>query len=172
MVKQFRDTYYFVSDDGKVYSNYFGDMRLRKSFIKKDNYENILLIINKKMKIFYVHRVVAECFLDNYSEKLEVNHINHIRNNNEIKNLEMVSHKENIIDSIKFRNINDLTKPRDIKKYKEYQKEYQKTYRLENKYKEYQKEYQKQYTKLNRKKLNEYQKEYYHNVRKKKKEVI
>ena len=41
------------------------------------------------------HRLVAECFLENYSEKLEVNHKNNIRYDNRLENLEMCTREYN-----------------------------------------------------------------------------
>lgn len=52
----------------------------------------------------YNHRLVAECFLDNYSEELEVNHKNYKKYDNRIDNLEMVTASENTIHS--YKNVN------------------------------------------------------------------
>lgn len=41
-------------------------------------------------KTTLVHRVVAETFLDNWSEDLTVDHINGIRNDNRVENLQML----------------------------------------------------------------------------------
>ena len=51
--------------------------------------------ISKKL-----HRLVAEHFLDNYSEDLTVNHIDFNKSNNKLSNLEMMTVKENVIDYI------------------------------------------------------------------------
>lgn len=50
---------------------------------------------NGKRKNFSVHRLVAKHFLENYDEKLQVNHIDGNKENNSINNIEMVSDKEN-----------------------------------------------------------------------------
>ena len=48
-----------------------------------------------------VHRLVAEAFIPNTDNKEEVNHINSIRNDNRISNLEWVTHSENMKHSYK-----------------------------------------------------------------------
>ena len=48
------------------------------------------------MKKKYIHRLVAEAFIDNPLNKKEVNHIDSNPSNNSVENLEWVSHKENM----------------------------------------------------------------------------
>lgn len=47
----------------------------------------------------YVHRLVAEAFIDNPDGLLEVDHINRIRNDNRIENLRWVNRQSNIENS-------------------------------------------------------------------------
>ena len=70
-------------------------MKQRNSF----GYSKIQLRKNKKYKWFFVHRLVAMMFLNNYDEKLQVNHKNGIKNDNRVENLEMVTASENQIHS-------------------------------------------------------------------------
>lgn len=62
-------------------------------------YSKIQLRKNKKYKWFFVHRLVAMAFLNNYNENLQVNHKNGIKNDNNVNNLEMVTASENQLHS-------------------------------------------------------------------------
>lgn len=54
-----------------------------------------IIAINGKRKGELVHRLVALHFIDNPEGKPEVNHINHIRDDNRVENLEWVTKSEN-----------------------------------------------------------------------------
>lgn len=86
---------YQISNLGNVKSLITNKVLLTQ--IDKYGYNNI--IINKKY--FFIHRLIAIHFIDNPLNKPQVNHINGIKNDNKIENLEWVTSKENINHSYK-----------------------------------------------------------------------
>jgi hypothetical protein len=88
------DYNYMITKSGKVYSN------ITKKFLKlmtnKNCYQYVTLCKNKIKKNFYVHRLVAETFILNPLNKKYVNHKDRNKSNNDINNLEWVTHSENV----------------------------------------------------------------------------
>lgn len=84
---------YLVSTNGDIKSNYSN--KIIKPRKDKDGYHIINLYKNKVCKTFKVHRLVAEAFLDNPYNYKEINHINEIKNDNRVENLEWCSRKYN-----------------------------------------------------------------------------
>ena len=80
---------YEISSNGKIRNK---NKKELKTFFDKDGY----VCIKIHDRHYKLHRLVAKAFLNDYSEKLEVNHINGIKSDNNINNIEMCSHKQNI----------------------------------------------------------------------------
>ena len=107
-VKGFEDKYQ-VSNLGRVkskerYLNNNGGMQKvyekilsqHRQYGKSDNeYMGTTFSIKHKTINKLVHRLVAQAFLDDYDEKLEVNHKDGNKTNNNINNLEMMTRSEN-----------------------------------------------------------------------------
>ena len=85
---------YAANEDGEI-------MNIRVKNVKKGNLSNsgylmFTIRLNKnKCKTYLSHRFVFECFYGLIEKNKQINHINFIRNDNRIKNLEIVSSGEN-----------------------------------------------------------------------------
>lgn len=102
---------YSVSNLGRVMAHRrsvaFGNtVRMTREHVlsQKDNgtgYLKVSLNIGNKRKSMFVHRLVADAFLEKpVCGKYEVNHIDYNKHNNEVSNLEWVTRADNIKHSI------------------------------------------------------------------------
>ncbi len=73
-----------------------GHHKLLKTRKDRAGYETVRLTKNGKTSTFYVHRLIAQLFIPNEFNKLEVNHKNGKKENNWFENLEWVTHSENV----------------------------------------------------------------------------
>lgn len=87
---------YYVNENGKIFSIQNNKTIERKTYITKNGYEIIKLAKDGKYIRKLVHRLVAEAYIDNSSSSLEVNHKDGNKLNNNLYNLEFVSHIENM----------------------------------------------------------------------------
>jgi len=113
---------YLIDKDGNVYNtvinNKWGTFKkkiptLVKSYPNKKTGYNLIVLQNKltsdKAKAFYVHRLVAECYLPNPLKLPEVNHKDFNKSNNSVENLEWVTKEQNNFH--KFSNL-EIKKPK------------------------------------------------------------
>jgi hypothetical protein len=84
---------YAVDQNGNVWSYRKNDWL--KLGLNSAGCYTVHLWKDRKYKTHNVHRLVAQAYLDNYSEKLQVDHIDGCRINNKLENLRMVTHQKN-----------------------------------------------------------------------------
>jgi len=87
---------YIVSNLGRVKSLKFNKEKILKSVINSNGYYTVVLY-NNNTKTRKVHQLVAESFLDHKpcGHKLVVDHINDIKTDNRVKNLQIVTQRYN-----------------------------------------------------------------------------
>ena len=84
---------YSITDTGKVFSHKRG--KFLKLVKNSHGYLQVDLYKNGKGKNHQVHRLVAIAFIANPEKKEQVNHINAIKSDNRVENLEWSTHLEN-----------------------------------------------------------------------------
>ena len=70
--------------------------KILKPLITRKGYYLIGLYKNSIQKFYYVHRLVWIAFNGQIPEGYEINHLNEVKSNNRLENLNLVTHKENI----------------------------------------------------------------------------
>lgn len=117
---------YFVSDKGNVYSancwSWNGKIWWRKPFkpVKPiqhtHGYSQVILTgNNSKQRHYYIHRLVAEAFIENNNNYTQVNHINENKKDNRVENLEWVNPKQNMThNKINYRKWETRNKDKEI----------------------------------------------------------
>ena len=98
---------YSITQDGKVFNHktqkYRNPYKNGKTYLlkKDDCYLAVDLKYNNCRKCFCVHRLVALAFIPNPKNKPQVNHINGVKSDNRIENLEWCTNQENAIHAVK-----------------------------------------------------------------------
>jgi len=92
---------YYISRDSRVLSLLGREPRLLKQPVNKSGYKRIGIFKGLDKKSFLVHRLVAKAFIPNPRKVNVVNHIDGVKTNNHVDNLEWVTPKENVDHAIR-----------------------------------------------------------------------
>lgn len=92
------DIDYFISSFGRIKHYHKGRQNIINP--KGNPYPSASLLVSGKRKHFRIHRLVAEYFIDNPENKPFVNHIDGVKNNNHVSNLEWCTCRENALHSV------------------------------------------------------------------------
>jgi hypothetical protein len=103
--------YYLVSENGDVWSIRRGK-KLRPTK-DKHGYLYFVLSVNGNRKTMKAHRLVALAFIENPLNKPTINHLNGIRSDNRVSNLEWATQKEQANDPLTYANTVRLSKSTD-----------------------------------------------------------
>ncbi len=99
--KDIPNTHYEISDTGIVRNKNTGYIR-KPSLGSTAKYYLLYLKDNDgKGKNHLIHRLLAQAFIPNPDNKPQVNHINGIKTDNRIENLEWCTHSENVLHARK-----------------------------------------------------------------------
>ena len=100
---------YLISNQGRLLTLKFKGSNkpsIMRPATNKKGYLHTLIVYGGKLKPVTIHRLVAQSWIDNPLSKPQVNHINFIRTDNHIENLEWCTAKENTLHSYNSGRIN------------------------------------------------------------------
>ena len=96
--------HYYISNTGKIKNTKNNKNKLLNPIIRENKYSSITLYKNNNKKSFTMHRLIAIYFIPNPENKPCVNHINGLKYDFNIDNLEWCTYSENEIHSVKILN--------------------------------------------------------------------
>tara|TARA_R110000803_G_C11791357_1_gene298088 strand:- start:63 stop:536 length:474 start_codon:yes stop_codon:yes gene_type:complete len=85
---------YLIYNDGRVWSK--SSQMFRKCYKNPKGYIQVSLNKNGKVHTARINRLLAIAFIPNPENKSDVDHINDIRDDNRLENLQWLTHQENI----------------------------------------------------------------------------
>jgi hypothetical protein len=88
---------YEVSNTGEIASLKYGKRRIMRKKTNDQGYHTVSMYKGGKQYCIRINRCVASSFIPNTDNKPYVNHINKVRSDNRVENLEWVTHRENMI---------------------------------------------------------------------------
>jgi hypothetical protein len=88
---------YLIHQDGGLFNN--KNKKFKKWTKDSNGYMRCTVWNNNKSITISQHRILAEIFIPNILNKLQVNHINGVKHDNRLENLEWVTQSENTLHS-------------------------------------------------------------------------
>lgn len=104
-IRQIELSNYHITSNGKVFSTTTGRFIELKPTKIRSGYNLITIYLEGKKKNCLVHRLVCEYFGEGYNDKLQCNHKDLNKQNNDISNLEMLTPKQNVNHYLLSKNI-------------------------------------------------------------------
>lgn len=93
------ENYYQASSKGNIISLGYNNTRKRKILkggFDKNGYKLHIFCVDSVRKTIKAHRIIAQTFIPNPLNKPQVNHINGVKHDNRVENLEWCTNHENI----------------------------------------------------------------------------
>ena len=87
--------YYLASRCGQILSLKRNKKKILKLCLKNNGYLGFQIFENNTRKDYSVHRFIYECFKGKIPNEMHIDHLDFDRKNNSIKNLQLLSPKEN-----------------------------------------------------------------------------
>lgn len=108
IIQGYGNNKYEIFEDGTVIAlgrigsrGYIVKSRILKPRLNNSGYLRVSLNLTGKNKFYFVHRLVAGCFVENILNKEQVNHKDGNKRNNHYSNLEWTTRSENNIHAFK-----------------------------------------------------------------------
>jgi len=90
---------YEISKSGVIRNK--NNKHIKSQYVSSTGYYMVSFSYSGKTNPHRVHRLIAQTYIDNPQRKPEINHIDGVKLNNDISNLEWCTHKENMHHAFK-----------------------------------------------------------------------